>query len=316
MRIILNIIFTTFIFTTLIFSQSDSIRYTFRIDKPGLGLVSAFEGVIHEGEQIRINEHQFSSNDSLIQKAYDLLAGGVLGFDDNCINESMDLYFTIGNFNPENFGYSSLGGQKLFLYFEVAIVGDSSLAHPANTDYYLNEGKYAYLKIPFSNAFFSFLDRIGFERNGGFRFAYYKDDNFTSNEIETDTIPGAPGKPDTLMAKFRHFSKFSGGGTTLGNTTSVEKNTSDLISDYQLRQNYPNPFNPSTTIRYKIPEEGFVSMKLYNVLGSEIRTLVSEVKSAGEHNINFNASGLHSGIYMYMLKVNGYLETKKMLYLK
>ncbi len=89
---------------------------------------------------------------------------------------------------------------------------------------------------------------------------------------------------------------------------------------YGLAQNYPNPFNPATTVEYQLKTEGFVQLKIYDVLGNEVKTLVSEYKQAGEYKIEFDASssngGLTSGIYFYKLVTNNFTETKKMILLK
>jgi hypothetical protein len=85
---------------------------------------------------------------------------------------------------------------------------------------------------------------------------------------------------------------------------------------YQLGQNYPNPFNPSTRIIYSIKEDGLVLMKVYDILGKEIATMVNENKPAGIYEVAFDASQLPSGIYIYSLRANGFLETKKMLLAK
>ena len=90
--------------------------------------------------------------------------------------------------------------------------------------------------------------------------------------------------------------------------------------NYLLSQNYPNPFNPSTTIRYEIPERSFVTIKIYDVLGNEIATLVNEEKSAGSYEVIFNTEASiknpASGIYFYQLSAGNYTETKKMILLK
>jgi M6 family metalloprotease-like protein len=92
--------------------------------------------------------------------------------------------------------------------------------------------------------------------------------------------------------------------------------TNDPVSAFNVFQNYPNPFNPTTTIRYVIPKDGLVTIKVYDVLGNEIATLVNEEKSAGSYEVSFNASGLTSGIYLYKLQTNNFTETNKMILLK
>ncbi len=94
-------------------------------------------------------------------------------------------------------------------------------------------------------------------------------------------------------------------------------NYNDVIAEYSLQQNYPNPFNPTTTIKYSIPTgNNFVSLKVYDILGNEVATLINEGKPAGEYKVNFNASKLASGIYFYQLKAGTFVRTKKMILLK
>ncbi len=97
---------------------------------------------------------------------------------------------------------------------------------------------------------------------------------------------------------------------------SVENITSGIPSQYELTQNYPNPFNPSTNINFTIPNNEFVTLKVYNILGSEVATLVNENLSAGSYRFNFDAADLASGIYLYELKAGTFKEIKKMNLLK
>jgi len=103
-----------------------------------------------------------------------------------------------------------------------------------------------------------------------------------------------------------------------GSATSVETPTnSNTPVDFVLEQNYPNPFNPTTTITYSIPKKGYVSLKVYDVLGNEITTLVNDEKFAGNHKIEFDASNLASGIYLYTIQMGSeYSETKKMILIR
>ncbi len=89
-----------------------------------------------------------------------------------------------------------------------------------------------------------------------------------------------------------------------------------LPENYALLQNFPNPFNPSTKISYQLPYEGFVSLKVYDVLGKEVANLVSEMKSAGDYTVNFDASNLPSGLYLYRLEAGNFVSSKKMMLLK
>ncbi|HSW54311.1 MAG TPA: T9SS type A sorting domain-containing protein [Ignavibacteriaceae bacterium] len=89
-----------------------------------------------------------------------------------------------------------------------------------------------------------------------------------------------------------------------------------FVNKFSLSQNYPNPFNPTTSLQYAIGSRQFVTLKVYDLLGREVATLVNEEKSAGEYEVEFNAATLPSGIYFYQLKAGQYSETKKMILLK
>jgi hypothetical protein len=100
--------------------------------------------------------------------------------------------------------------------------------------------------------------------------------------------------------------------------TGVNEEPVNMPASFNLEQNYPNPFNPSTTIVYTIPEnsQGLVNLKVYNILGQTVATLVNEEKHAGTYNVQFNASSLPSGVYFYSLTANGLSASKKMMLLK
>ena len=103
---------------------------------------------------------------------------------------------------------------------------------------------------------------------------------------------------------------------SVNKTTSVENSFAKIHGSFFLEQNYPNPFNPTTNIKFYISDFGFVSLKLFDVLGNEIKTLVSEEKPAGNYNVQFDGSRLASGIYFYQLKAGNFIETRKMILLK
>ena len=89
-----------------------------------------------------------------------------------------------------------------------------------------------------------------------------------------------------------------------------------LVEKYSLSQNYPNPFNPSTSISFTLTTKTFVTLKVYNILGNEITTLVNELIPGGNHKVKFDATGLPSGVYLYSLNAGDFVETKKMLLMK
>lgn len=87
-------------------------------------------------------------------------------------------------------------------------------------------------------------------------------------------------------------------------------------STFDLRQNFPNPFNPSTVISYQIPRDGYVTLKVYDMIGNEVATLVNGVQNSGTYEVTFDASGLTSGVYMYELQADNFVSVKKLLLMK
>jgi hypothetical protein len=96
----------------------------------------------------------------------------------------------------------------------------------------------------------------------------------------------------------------------------VNVKNENVPAAFNLSQNYPNPFNPSTVISYRLPVTSFVTLKVYDILGREVATLVNEEKPSGEYEVEFDGSALPSGIYFYQLKAGEYSETRKMILLK
>jgi hypothetical protein len=99
-------------------------------------------------------------------------------------------------------------------------------------------------------------------------------------------------------------------------TTFSGINDQSIITEFRLEQNYPNPFNPSTVIRFQISSREFVTLKVYDILGKEVATLINAEKSAGNYNVEFNAQDLTSGVYVYRLEAGKFSDVKKLLLLK
>lgn len=124
-----------------------------------------------------------------------------------------------------------------------------------------------------------------------------------------------------ILVTFQNWSYYNS-WITRGKTASFYQlftdspNENKYLNSYSLSQTFPNPFNPSTSISYQIPEMNFVTIKIYDVLGNEIATLVNEEKPAGTYKITWNAEGLSSGIYFYRLQAGNFVATKKMILLK
>jgi len=106
---------------------------------------------------------------------------------------------------------------------------------------------------------------------------------------------------DVVTIEFAELGKISSGNISI---------------DYNLVQNYPNPFNPTTAISYSIKTAGLVTLKVYDMLGSEVASLVNERKEPGNYNVTFNAANLPSGIYVYRLTTNNFVASKKLILMK
>ena len=165
------------------------------------------------------------------------------------------------------------------------------------------------------------IDVLSAEEN---KITWYENDgseNFTQHTI-TDTVDGTndvyaedmdgDGDIDVLAAT-------SDGIIWLENLSplKIDGNTPSKVPyRFALQQNYPNPFNPTTTIEFSLPQLGFVTLKIYNILGEEVATLVSEKLMAGEYKYDWDASGLASGVYLYRMVAGDFVQVKKMILMK
>jgi hypothetical protein len=148
--------------------------------------------------------------------------------------------------------------------------------------------------------------------------------------IPTNLIPGSFYRIRIVSTDNTEVSDSSDTVFSLMNPSGIDSTDNDVPTEFNLYQNYPNPFNASTVISYTLPNSGIVQLKLFNLLGQEIITLINEEKSAGKYQIDFDASSLPSGVYFYRLQIypafggvgdlpvgeSGFVETKKMLLLK
>ncbi len=147
-----------------------------------------------------------------------------------------------------------------------------------------------------------------------FEHTYYVQDSIHSG------IPSSPSTLEILLGVFSdppvtYFPQYSDPPYSYRNIIDAV-NDYEIINTFYLSQNYPNPFNPVTTIRYQLPASGYVTLKLFDVLGTEIGTLVSEEKSSGIYELTFYAGDLPSGTYFYQMRTEGFVETRKMVLIK
>jgi hypothetical protein len=141
----------------------------------------------------------------------------------------------------------------------------------------------------------------------------------TQEIVVAEIVAGGSTGIDRLSAVSLLKSYVKQAQTTYTNLASIPtavKNENQKLSSFELQQNYPNPFNPATKISYSIPDAGHVSMKVFDILGREVMTLVNTEMKAGNHSVDFNAANLASGVYFYKLKAGDKSLVKKMLLLK
>ena len=124
------------------------------------------------------------------------------------------------------------------------------------------------------------------------------------------------GYSSSVSIEFQRFVPTAPGGSGGWANKSTESSGNNISYDYNLAQNYPNPFNPTTTINYSIKSAGEVTLKIYDMLGTELASLVNESQEAGSYSVEFNAANLPSGMYVYRISTNNFVDTKKLILLK
>lgn len=122
-----------------------------------------------------------------------------------------------------------------------------------------------------------------------------------STEVDEDSFNGDSASLSNLI---------------INNPLNIQFNNALSPSSYELSQNFPNPFNPTTTINYSVSKSGIIIINVYDLLGSKVKTLVNEEKSAGNYSVKFNGASLPSGVYIYLLQADGFVKSKKLILIK
>ena len=215
-----------------------------------------------------------------------------------------------------------LGG---FPFPPVLSSGEDGLGFPVSQRYEAVNGYYKF--APQTGDFFDVAVQMW---EGGIQGTLIGNGFFSTNAATTDWIQFStpinytgPGTPDWCTVLFLVGINQSLGGVALvddlrfGGATGVDLLENGLVhKQFELSQNYPNPFNPSTNIEYSIPSESFVELKVYDVLGNEVVSLVNEQKQAGVYRAEFTADNLPSGMYFARIIANEFTKVVKMILLR
>lgn len=302
-----------------LFAQTNVVNYKFRlkytIQLPFGQITNTYTvdtGSFNEGENYILPSTQLEGDLVAFQTYYDIIAGSRFLLDENSINQDLwlDLILDVG-INTK--GYPNpLFGQDLFFDLTGDVYVDNfNTIYNDGKPYYFNQGTYLNFLIPRTTQFESFLENMGIQPDStGFRFIL--ENGFSIDDIITEVTD------QNVAFRSLHLSRFGGGRKNLPSSppTGIEELINSNPQTFSLAQNYPNPFNPATTIEYSIPEQGFVSLKVFNLLGEEIATLVQKDLSAGTYRVGFDGSSLSSGIYFYKLIYGNNTITKKMTIIK
>lgn len=142
----------------------------------------------------------------------------------------------------------------------------------------------------------------------------FVDGNGTTTEMQYYSFTDNSGLVNNVYKIYYRLKQIDFDGTyEYSNEVTIELSQPD---SYLLNQNYPNPFNPSTIISWQLPESKFVTLKIYDVLGNEVASLINEEKPAGNFEVEFDSNGLPSGIYLYTIQAGNFTDSRKMIILK
>lgn len=258
-----------------------------------------------EGKEFLIPERTLPAPLAAFQSYYDVFAGGIIGIEQGALNENVTLNVNLDllKCSPDNQNLLEL------VRLSIKVVGDVSGTHDVFTYYNFNTGKKGFIKLKAAKLF-AYMQSQGvtLDQLVGWFYA----EGFTP-DVTGISYKYSESDPEWFYIYLEHFSKI-----VLGVISSPTDIKSSIVNptDYKLEQNYPNPFNPVTQIYFALPREGYTQLTVYNSIGIAVKTLISEVKAAGNHNVSFNASDLPSGIYFYELKSGNFTSTRKMIYLK
>jgi hypothetical protein len=193
-------------------------------------------------------------------------------------------------------------GDDVTYIFALSTPGDETFQSPLYTQLSLSEGAASRAIIRYANLD-SLLDARGLENGASEQFIWtiLVSDGRDTVQVSTKTGPNFNPVSRTI---------------TLERATQTSADDSELPQRFALEQNYPNPFNPATKIRYDVPNQSHVRISIYDVLGRQVQVLVNEELSPGTHTVEFDATRLASGVYIYRMEAGSFVQTRKMMLVK
>ena len=178
---------------------------------------------------------------------------------------------------------------------------------------------YSSVTLPGTGTCYSFnnvLDRFWYNRGASIYWSEDNGANFSSQYTGTGTYQAMDMTLDGNVIRGWSVTNTGNIAGYYEMISGISNNHNQIPSDYSLSQNYPNPFNPSTKISFSLPQANNVKLVVYDLLGREVATLVNDYMNAGNHTVDFNASTLASGVYMYRIEAGSFTAAKKMMLLK
>ena len=203
-------------------------------------------------------------------------------------------------------GFVTTGWNTAFAPSSYTVPGTGWQMITLASPFYYSAGSNLLVEVCYNNSAYTDYSTVNSTPATGMFYGKYNDLTEPGDGCATTTWTSTANPPGRANTRF----VFNPGPTTAGN------NNPEIPSVYSLSQNYPNPFNPVTKINFAIPKQGLVTLKIYDVLGREVRTLVNEVKSVGTYAVDFNGAELSSGVYFYRLQSADFTDIKRMMLIK
>lgn len=321
---IFSLLFFAAVFTSS-FAQVNKVRISIQMQALDNSFIEIFSDTLDEGDIYSLNPATLTAPFNIAQPLYNAFVGSKFYFEQNSLSEDIYLRFRFygvnlatGLFPPDSTWAGQIGPIALWGFFELKVFDFQGL-FPKPSPYFFNSPdnfRMTFIRTP---AFNTLLNTLGINPLNPLGLVYH----LGPGQYTFSGIDSIYFGPDSISIEMRHFSRLAGGDRSvlvnaiqLSGTGVEDENIPD---EFVISQNYPNPFNPTTTINYSVPVRTPVQLKVYNILGMEVATLVNEVKEAGNYSVQFDASAvgnIPSGMYIYELRANNFIISKKMIYLK